>query len=64
MSKCKLCKEDMPKGRAELGYITCLECGEMAAQILARKRRKQVAPAYNKGAYQFITINDLETIGR
>jgi len=47
-----------------LGYVTCLVCGEAAANKLAEIRKKQSAPAYNKGAYQYITINDTKTIGR
>ena len=35
-----------------------------AANELAEQRKKQIAPVYNKGAYQYITENDLETIGR
>jgi len=41
-----------------------LVCGEAAASDLAERRKKQCAPAYNKGAYQYITINDTKTIGR
>jgi hypothetical protein len=44
--------------------MTCLGCGEAAANELAEQRKKQIAPVYNKGAYQYITENDLETIGR
>jgi hypothetical protein len=44
--------------------MTCLGCGETAANELTEQRKKQIAPAYNKGAYQYITENDLETIGR
>ena len=64
ISKCNLCKEHIPEGRLSLGYVTCLVCGEAAANQLAETRKKQSAPAYNKGAYQYITINDIKTIGR
>ena len=37
---------------------------QLAAQKLANQRKKHVAPAYNKGAYQYITLNDTKTIGR
>ena len=63
-SKCTLCHEPIPEGRLSLGYVTCLACGEAAANELAEIRKKQSAPAYNKGAYQYITINDTKTIGR
>ena len=61
---CSLCREKIPTARANLGYSTCLECGEEAAQRLAEQRKTQVAPTYNKGAYQYITLNDTKTIGR
>ena len=61
---CSMCRTKIPTERNRLGYSTCLECGELAAQKLADQRKKQVAPAYNKGAYQYITLNDTKTIGR
>jgi predicted RNA-binding Zn-ribbon protein involved in translation (DUF1610 family) len=61
---CSLCREKIPTARANLGYSTCLECGEEAAQRLAEQRKTQVAPTYNKGAYQYITLEDTKTIGR
>ena len=65
MFKCSSCKEvSISRERYALGYTTCLECGEEFAQRLATSRKKQVAPAYNKGAYQYITSSDLKTIGR
>lgn len=65
MVECKTCGEvSISRERHALGYATCLACGEEAAQKLATTRKKQIAPVYNKGAYQFITVNDLKTIGR
>ena len=62
---CSICKlTKLSPERAALGYSTCLSCGEEFAQKLANTRREQVAPAYNKGAYQYITTGDLKTIGR
>ena len=61
---CSLCREKIPTARANLGYSTCTTCGEEAAQRLADQRKTQVAPTYNKGAYQYITLNDTKTIGR
>jgi|TARA_R100000482_G_scaffold50641_1_gene17973 predicted nucleic acid-binding Zn ribbon protein len=61
---CKLCDEPVDKGRWALGRNTCLECGEILAREVATQRRKQIAPVYNKGAYQYITENDLLDIGR
>lgn len=38
---------------------------EHVAQIKAAEKAKRVAPAFNKGSYQYITDNaDLETLGR
>lgn len=61
---CSMCRVKIPEPRHKLGYNTCLSCGEVAAQKLAELRKKSVAPAYNKGAYQYITLNDTKTIGR
>ena len=63
--KCIVCKQkDVARGRLELGIKSCLECGEQAAQKISEARKQQCAPAYNKGAYQYITKNDLKDIGR
>ena len=61
---CSLCREKIPTARVNLGYSTCTTCGEEAAQRLAEQRKTQVAPTYNKGAYQYITLEDTKTIGR
>lgn len=53
---CRCCGEEiLPAKRAALGIDTCLECGEIEAQAEAERRKSQVAPLYNKGAYQYIT---------
>ena len=39
-------------------------CGEEAAQRLAEQRKKQIAPAYNKGAYQVINPDNIVDIGK
>tara|TARA_R110002074_G_scaffold134272_1_gene278323 strand:+ start:512 stop:709 length:198 start_codon:yes stop_codon:yes gene_type:complete len=54
MAICKLCHEDYNDKRLALGFYTCLDCGDRAATKEAHRRRKCVAPAYNKGAYQYI----------
>jgi len=61
---CNECEETIHPNRYKLGYRTCLACGDEVAQRLAEMRKKQVAPAYNKGAYQYITLEDTKTIGR
>lgn len=52
---CQKCGEEFSLSRAKLGYKTCLECGEEEAQRETKRKSKCVAPAYNKGAYQYVT---------
>lgn len=59
MAICRKCGDSYPEKRRELGYDTCLSCGEEEAQDLASKRKEQIAPAYNKGAYQYITSKSM-----
>lgn len=54
MALCKCGKKFSDKRKA-LGYDICLSCGEREAQEQIIQKGRQVAPAYNKGAYQFIT---------
>ncbi len=54
MAICRCGKEFSDK-RKELGYNVCLSCGEQEAQETIELKKKCVAPAYNKGGYQFIT---------
>ena len=51
---CIVCQAEYSPKHLELGYRTCLECG--GAQALKEKKRKArcTAPAYNKGAYQYV----------
>ena len=62
------CEEEYPDRRLELGYKTCLSCGRKSAIQEARAKARRVAPAYNKGAYMYISDdtmkNDLCSIGR
>jgi len=51
------CEDEVPQGRAALGYRTCLEHG-------AAKREFPTAIPYAKGAYQLITRADLKSLGR
>jgi len=53
--ECIRCEEEVNPRRAALGYRTCLDCGAVDANREARKKARQVAPAFNKGAYQYIT---------
>ena len=61
-TKCGI--EEIESGRLALGYTICPTCGEAAAREIANKRRSQVAIAYPKGAYQYITdTNNLKDLG-
>jgi hypothetical protein len=44
------CGEEIAPRRWDLGYRTCLECGEK----MAKQRKFTVAIPYSKGAYQLI----------
>ncbi len=52
---CIECEGEFALARKRLGYDTCLECGEVAANKERERRSKCVAPAYNKGAYMYVT---------
>ena len=59
------CTEEISKERYSLGYRTCIRCGEALAALEATRRKKCVAPLYNKGAYQYIsTLDQVEDIGK
>ena len=65
MAICSRCSEDYSDRRREIGYLTCLECGAAEASKETFAKARQVAPAYNKGAYQYITSKKIaKTIGR
>ena len=65
MTQCKICEEEYSPKRKALGYDTCLNCGGRIANKQAALKSRQVAPAYNKGAYQYITsVNMAKDIGR
>jgi len=38
-----------------LGYLSCLDCGQVHAQKEKDYKAKCTAPAYNKGAYQYVS---------
>ena len=46
--------------RHNLGYKTCLECGDKEAQKEADRKSNYIAPLFNKGGYQY--IGNLENI--
>ncbi len=65
MPQCIKCGEEFNPKRLQLGYQTCLSCGGQAAAKEMARRKKCVAPAFNKGAYQYITNMEMtKSIGR
>lgn len=62
---CLECGEEYNPKRKQLGYTTCLKCGDKEAQKSIEHKRKCSAPLYNKGAYQYVgSHNDAKWIGR
>ena len=63
--ECINCGEPYNPKRARLGYRTCLKCGEKEAEVEVARRAKCVAPAFNKGAYQYVgSRSDALLVGR
>ena len=55
LSDCIVCGDDIVVGRRELGYDTCLKCGE----IISRMKKHTIAPMH-KSNYMLITnLTDL-----
>jgi|TARA_B100001248_G_C27396012_1_gene465602 ferredoxin-like protein FixX len=62
---CVECWDEYPVARKKLGYNTCLECGEANARVEIARKAKCTAPAYNKGAYQYVgTVQAAKGVGR
>ena len=62
---CIVCYESFNPRRLELGYRTCLNCGGKAAAKEKARKAKCSAPAYNKGAYQYVgTVQAAKGVGR
>ncbi len=55
MAECVECGEYYNPKRRDLGYYTCLDCGDSAALKQIAYKSKCTAPAYNKGGYMYIT---------
>ena len=65
MAICVECYEEYSDKRKALGYNTCLNCGDVAAAKQALHKAKCIAPAYNKGAYMYISSNTMaKDLGR
>ena len=62
---CVECWEEYSIKRKELGYKTCLECGDANARVEKAFKAKCTAPAYNKGAYQYVSsLKVAKSVGR
>ena len=65
MNKCIDCDEKFSEKRAKLGYRRCLECGGSAANKERARKSKCVAPAFNKGAYMYVSSYEFaKQVGR
>jgi len=54
MPECIKCGDEYNPKRKQLGYHTCLECGGIDAKVEMARKAKCTAPAFNKGAYQYV----------
>ena len=62
---CVDCSTPFNPKRLELGYRTCLDCGSTRAIKEMKRKAKCTAPAYNKGAYQYVgTVQAARGVGR
>jgi len=57
--ECVECGEDYNPKRRSLGYQTCLECGDQEATRQILRKARCTAPAYNKGAYMYVTSSNM-----
>jgi hypothetical protein len=55
MAQCKKCLDFYSDKREAIGYDTCLQCGSTDSAREIARRTRCVAPAFNKGAYQYVT---------
>lgn len=63
--ECVECGDEFNPKRFKLGYRTCTECGEEKAQIEMLRKSRCIAPAYNKGAYMYVTSSQMaKDLGR
>ena len=57
--ECVECGENFHPRRRELGYYTCLECGDKEATRQILRKARCTAPAYNKGAYMYVSSSSM-----
>jgi hypothetical protein len=64
-AECKECGERYSLKRRQLGYRTCLDCGDTDAMREILRKATCVAPAFNKGGYMYIhSTQDAKDAGR
>jgi hypothetical protein len=62
---CVECDKKFNPKRKALGYHTCLDCGDKEAAHQTLKKSRCTAPAYNKGAYMYVTSSSMaKELGR
>jgi ribosomal protein L37AE/L43A len=62
---CEECGAEFSKKRYDLGYRTCLDCGEEVARLETEKKSQRVAVLCNKGPLQYITsIGVVKDLGK
>lgn len=59
MHLCRYCGEEISNARHNLGYASCLACGEIEAIKLSQQKAKRIAPHFDKGPYQYLTDADI-----
>ncbi len=63
--RCFDCGEQFHPKRLRLGYQYCLKCGDGYAKKETARKSKCVAPAYNKGAYQYVSsLEQAKLVGK
>ena len=54
MSNCVRCGHSYPKARKQLGYRTCLSCGDKSARNQIEEKKSRVTCAYNKSGLMYV----------
>lgn len=60
MASCVRCGYDYSMARKNIGYKTCLPCGDKTADRLIREKASRCMPAFNKGGIQYVA--DITTL--
>lgn len=64
-AKCLNCGELYNYKRRQLGYKTCLDCGDISAMREIIRKSTCIAPAFNKGGYMYIhSVQDAKDAGK